>query len=213
MATVLVIGASRGVGLETVRRALEAGHRARAMARSAAGIPFRHPGLERVSGDALDRDAVGRALTGVDAVIQALGIEPRPQAIMQPSRLFSEAARILVDAMAETGVRRLICLTGFGAGDSRGRGGLLCSLAFKLFLGRVYADKDIQEDIVRGSGLDWVIARPVILTNGPATGRYQALVDPRDWRCGFISRADVADFLVKQIEDDTLLGKAPVLTS
>jgi hypothetical protein len=58
-----------------------------------------------------------------------------------------------------------------------------------------------------------MIVRPVILTNGPKTNAYRALVDARDWACGLISRADVADFLVKQIEDDAFLHKTPVLTS
>jgi hypothetical protein len=75
--------------------------------------------------------------------------------------------------------------------------------------GRVYDDKDVQERIVRGSKLDWVIVRPVILTNGPNTNAYRALVDPRGWTCGFISRADVADFLVKQIDDDAFLHETP----
>jgi uncharacterized protein YbjT (DUF2867 family) len=94
-----------------------------------------------------------------------------------------------------------------------GRGGCLYSAAFHLLLGRVYDDKDVQERIVRTSKLDWVIVRPVILTNGPKTNAYRALVDPRGWTCGFISRADVADFLVKQIDDDAFLHKTPVLTS
>ncbi len=78
-------------------------------------------------------------------------------------------------------------------------------------LGRVYDDKDVQERIIRRSQLDWVIVRPVILTDGPKTNAYRALVDPRRWTCGFISRADVADFLVKQIDDDAFLHKIPVL--
>jgi NAD(P)H-binding len=90
----------------------------------------------------------------------------------------------------EAQVKRLICVTGFGAGDSRGRRGFLYSAAFHLLLGRVYDDKDVQERIVRGSKLDWVIVRPVILTNGPKTNAYRALVDPRGWTCGFISHAD-----------------------
>jgi uncharacterized protein YbjT (DUF2867 family) len=71
----------------------------------------------------------------------------------------------------------------------------------------------VQERIVRNSKLDWVIVRPVILTDGPKTNAYRALVDPRRWTCGFISRADVADFLIKQIDDDAFLRKTPVLTS
>ena len=120
---------------------------------------------------------------------------------------------MLVAAMEEAQVKRLICVTGFGAGDSRGRGGFLYSVAFHLLMGRVYDDKDAQERIVRRSKLDWVIVGPVILTNGPKTSAYRALVDPRDWTCGFVSRADVADFLVKQIDDNTFLHKTPVLTS
>ncbi len=71
----------------------------------------------------------------------------------------------------------------------------------------------MQERIVRNSKLDWVIVRPVILTDGPKTNAYRALVDTRRWACVFISRADVADFLVKQIDDDAFLYKTPVLTS
>jgi uncharacterized protein YbjT (DUF2867 family) len=102
---------------------------------------------------------------------------------------------------------------GFWGGRQPRPRGVLYSAAFHLLLGRVYDDKDVQERIVRGSKLDWVIVRPVILTNGPKTNAYRALVDPRGWTCGFISRADVADFLVKQIDDDAFLHKMPVLTS
>jgi uncharacterized protein YbjT (DUF2867 family) len=82
-----------------------------------------------------------------------------------------------------------------------------------LFLGRVYADKDVQERIIRKSRLDWTIVRPTILTNGPRTGAYRVLVDPNDWTSGFISRADVADFLVKQIDDNSLSHRTPALIS
>jgi putative NADH-flavin reductase len=211
MAIVLIIGASRGIGLETLKRALKAGYEVRALARSAGNIPVSHPDLEKVTGDALDRGAVKQALAGVDAVIQTLGVAAGPEMIFKPVRLFSAATRVLVTAMEETGVKRLICVTGFGAGDSRNKGGFLYNTAFHLFFGRAYDDKDVQEQIIRKSTLEWSIVRPVILTNGPTTDSYRVLVDPNDWRCGFISRADVADFLVKQIDDNTFFGKTPVL--
>ena len=213
MATVLIIGASRGIGLKTVEAALHAGHSVRALARSARGIPVDHPKLGKMVGDALQVPTVKRALTGVDVVIQSLGISAGSEIIFKSTQLFSIATRVLVAAMEEAQVKRLICVTGFGAGDSRGRGGFLYSVAFHLLVGRIYDDKDVQERIVRGSKLDWVIVRPVILTNGPKTNAYRALVDPHHWTCGFISRADVADFLVKQIEDDAFLRKTPVLMS
>ena len=70
--------------------------------------------------------------------------------------------------------------------------------------GYVEDDKDAQERIVRRSKLERAIVRPVILTDGPKINAYRALADPRDWTCGFISRADVADFLIKQIDDGRL---------
>jgi hypothetical protein len=91
-------------------------------------------------------------------------------------------------ASARSCAVRTDCSSCFGAGDSRGYGGFLYSLGFHLLLGRVYEDKDAQEWIVHRSKLDWVIVRPVILTDGPKTNAYRALVDPRDWTCGFISR-------------------------
>lgn len=212
MAKVLIIGASKGIGLETVKRALAKGHQVRAFSRSEPRPPLTHPNLEWVKGDALDPAAVRAALAGVDAVIQTLGVAAGPAALMRPTTLFSEATRILVAAMVETGVKRLICVTGFGAGDSRYRGGLAYNAAFALFLGRIYDDKDVQEQIIKASPLDWVIVRPTILTSGRRTGRYRVLADPRDWRPGFISRADVADFLVKQLDDDTYLRKTPVIS-
>jgi putative NADH-flavin reductase len=212
MRTVLIIGASQGIGLETVRLALKAGHSVRALSRSASAIRLHDPKLEKLDGNALDRDTIERALLDVDAVIQTLGVSPAPELIFRGTRLFSDATRLLVNAMEASGVRRLICVTGFGAGDSRGRGGLLYNAAFCVFLERVYADKDVQERIIRRSRLDWTIVRPTILTNEPRTGAYRVLVDPHDWSSGFISRTNVADFLVKQINDVSLFHKTPALT-
>ncbi len=211
MARILVIGASKGIGLEAVRQGLAGGHEVRAFARTADRLPLTSAKLEPHKGDALVAHDIAAAVQGVDAVVQALGIPMSQEMLLGPVHLFSEATRILVAAMEETGVKRLICVTGFGAGESRARIGLLRRIPFEIVLGRAYDDKSVQERIIRRSTLDWVIARPVILTNGPMTGRYRVLADAETWRGGFISRADVAHFLIEQIEDDTYLRKAPVL--
>jgi NAD(P)-dependent dehydrogenase (short-subunit alcohol dehydrogenase family) len=151
VATVLIIGASRGIGLETVKAALEVGHSVRALARSARRIPVDHPKLEKIAGGALEMATVKRALTGVDVVTQSLGVSAGPETIFKPTRFFSQATRVLVTAMEQAHVKRLICVTGFEAGDSRGRGGFLYNAAFHLLLGRVYDHKDVQERIVRSS--------------------------------------------------------------
>jgi putative NADH-flavin reductase len=104
VATVLIIGASRGVGLETVKAALRAGHSVRALARSARRIRVDHPSLEKMPGDALQMAAVKRALKGVDIVIQSLGLSVGPEIILKPTRFFSEATRMLVTAMKEAQV-------------------------------------------------------------------------------------------------------------
>ena len=214
MAKILVIGASRGLGLETVRTALRAGHSVRAMARSAASIPIQDAALDKVSGDALDRGTIGNALRDVEVVIQTLGVNFSPRIILEGTTLFSRSTRFLVDAMNVAGVKRLIIVTGLGAGNSRGHGGFLYdTVLFPLLLKRAYDDKDVQEQIVMSSGLDWTIVRPGLLTNNPATGRYRVLTASKDWRAGTISRADVADFLVRQIRDRALIGTTPLLIS
>lgn len=209
MVHVLIIGASRGIGRETVKAALSAGHRVRAFARSAYRLGVADPNLERRRGDALNPADIDGALEGIEVVIQALGVRARD--LMAPVSLFSGATRILVPAMEKRGVRRLICVTGFGAGDSRSAINCLQRAPFKLFFGRAYADKDVQERLIKDSQLDWTIARPGVLVPGPASGRYQVLAEPSQWRNGIISRVDVADFLVTQITATQYLRQAPVL--
>jgi uncharacterized protein YbjT (DUF2867 family) len=214
VAKVLVIGASRGIGFETVRTALRAGHSVRALARSAESIPIQNAGLDKVSGNALDSDTIRNALQDINAVIQTLGVDVSPRAVFERTTLFSQSTCILVNAMKDAGMKRLITVTGLGAGDSRGHGGVLYDVVvFPLLLKRVYDDKDVQEWIIKSSGLDWTIVRPGLLTNRPATGGYRVLTAPEDWRFGMISRANVADFLVRQIDDRALIGTTPLLIS
>ena len=153
MAKLLIEGASHGIGLEAVKQALARGYTVRAFARSAGRIGISHPNLEKCAGDALDPVGVTSALQGVDAVVQALGIAPGLRMAVGPVTLFSTATRILVSAMRGLKVKRLICVTGFGAGDSRERIGCFASIPFRLFLARAYQDKDVQERIVEDSGL------------------------------------------------------------
>ena len=134
MARVLIIGASKGIGLETTRQALEGGHQVRALARSAAGIGLSDPKLEKVRGDALVSKDIEAALNGIDVVIQALGVALGD--LFRPVSLFSDATRILVSAMESQGVKRLICVTGFGAGDSGASISCLQRVPFRLFFGR-----------------------------------------------------------------------------
>ena len=209
MAHVLVIGASKGIGLETVKASLAAGHRVRAFARSATAMTLSGAGLERFTGDALKAGDVAAALDGVDVVVQALGVPVKD--LLGPVTLFSNATNVLVPAMEKAGVKRLLAVTGFGTGDSRDSIGLLQRVPFRLIFGRAYDDKDAQEMRIRKSELDWTFIRPGVLTPGSATGRYKVLSEPSSWRNGLISRADLAHFIVGQIDQPTYVRKAVVL--
>ena len=206
---VLIFGASKGIGLETIRQALDAGHDVRALARSANTIAISNPSLEKIRGNGLKTADVEAAVVGVDVVIQTLGVGLGE--LFRPIHLFSDATRILITAMKKQNIKRLICVTGFGAGDSRASISCLQRLPFQVVFGRAYEDKTLQEQLIKESELDWTIVRPGVLTNGPQTGCYQILTEASQWRNGVISRANVADFLVKQIEDRASIGKAPVL--
>jgi putative NADH-flavin reductase len=206
---VLIIGASKGIGLETTRQALDAGHHVRALARSAAAIAISNSSLEKMRGDALKTEDVETALVGVDVVIQTLGVGLGD--LFRPVHLFSDATGVLIAAMRSQGVKRLICVTGFGSGDSRANISCLQRLPFQIVFGRAYDNKSLQEQLIKESELDWTIARPGVLTSGPQTGHYHILSEATQWRNGIISRADVAEFLVRQIGDQTYVRKTLVL--
>lgn len=137
------------------------------------------------------------ALRGHQAVISSLGTRK-----FGPTTLFSEGTRNLIDCLKAASVNRFICVIGIGAGDSRGHGGFFYDRILRpLLLKAIYADKDRQEDIVRSSGLDWTLVRPGQLTNGRRTGIYREIDDVAGVTIGRISRADVADSLLKHLQD------------
>lgn len=207
---ITVIGASRGIGRKVVDYALRRGHHVRAVARSADRMDIASEAFEAVAGDATDPELLARAVEGADAVILTLGL-PRDIRVLQPTSLFSSVTQALIPAMQDAGVRRLLTVTGFGAGDSQAKLSTPEKLTLKLVLGRAYADKDRQEELIRGSDLDWTIARPGILTDNAMTAKYQVLVTPETWRQGLISRADVAHFLVHAAEDGSHVRQTPAL--
>ncbi len=209
---ILVIGASSGIGLETTRLALERGFSVRALSRHASRMPLRHERLETIDGDALNRTDIDAALKGVGAVVQALGVPLTPQSIAHGTRLFSEATAVLLPAMHQAGVTRLVSVTGFGAGDSRRAIPLWQRPGFKVVFERIYDDKSVQERQIKESDLDWTIVRPTILTNAKRSGRYLVINSLQRFRSGFIARADVADFIVKSITEGGYIRQAPIVS-
>lgn len=206
---ILILGATGGTGRLIVGKALARGHEVTVLVRSAEKARGLSP-AKIVLGDARDEGALREAVRGQDAVISALGTPASP---FREVTLLSSATRALVNAMKAEKVLRLVCITGIGAGDSRGHGGFLFdNLIFPLLLRKVYADKDRQERIVRESGLEWVLVRPSLLNDKPARGATRALTDLSAFHGGSIARADVASFVLDQAGDDTWVHRAPLIS-
>ncbi len=211
-ARILVIGASSGIGRETCASALEAGSLVRGFARSITRRDFRHEAFEAVAGDALDREAMVRAMEGCDAVVQSLGIRADPATLLAPVSLFSQATGVMLEAMAQNGVRRVVAVTGYGIGDSRRALALPERIAFEAVMGRVAADKERQEDLLRASDAHWTILRPGFLTRAVSCPSARLRVDPADWRNGFVSRRDVAAQIVTLLRTGAYDREAVVFT-
>ncbi len=211
MRKVLVIGASQGIGKAVCEAAAAAGHHVRGMSRSGKAARRRDDRIEAFKGDALSQNDVERALDGMDIVVQALGVPASLDMVTKPVTLFSDATRILLPAMEKCGVKRLISVTGFGAGDCSSAINLLQRIPFRAFLGRAYDDKTKQEAMIEASELDWMFVRPGVLTNGAMSNLYRVLTDPKDWRNGIVSRADVADYITSQLDAEELNGRKPVI--
>jgi putative NADH-flavin reductase len=135
--------------------------------------------------------------------------------LFRRNTILSNGTRNIVRAMEQHGVKRLICQSSLGVGDSRGRLGFLYNfLVIPLFLRNLFVDKAVQEGIIRESGLEWVIVRPTALTNGPRRGAYRAGSDIGHWFWPTrISRADTADFMLRQIAATNYLCQAPGLAN
>src|SRR4030095_4452744 len=143
-----------------------------ALARNPSAVASEDPRLRVVEGNALDVSSVEAAGAGQDAVLSALGTRSS-----RPTTLFSESTHNIISAMNKHGVRRMVCLTGVGAGDSKGHVGFLYDRVFlPLVLRNQYQDKERQEEILRRSGLEWVIVRPARVTDKRATGEYQVFL-------------------------------------
>lgn len=207
---ILTIGAARGIGLELVRQALEQNHKVTVLVRRPEKFTLKNERLRVLSGDITNEKSVETAVENQNAVCTTIGINPT----LKPVTVFSEGAQNVVTAMQKAGVQRLIAVTGIGAGDSRGHGGFLYDQIFQRFLVHtIYADKDREEAVIQASKLDWTIVRPGFLTNKAKTGKYRALTDLTDITAGKISRADVADFILRELETKQFLHQTPLLTN
>jgi putative NADH-flavin reductase len=205
---IALIGGTHGVGLEFVKQALENGHTVRVLARTPSKLTIQTPNLIAIQGDVLDLGSVDKVVAGSDAVVSCLGTKPA-----KVVTVFSEGTKNILAAMKNNKVKRFICITGIGAGDSRGHGGFLYdTVVLQSILKGIYEDKDRQEELIKKSDdIEWEIVRPSFLTNGPLTGKYRVITDLDDVTASSISRADVANFMLNECIIPGYLYKTPLL--
>lgn len=202
---VIVFGATGAVGRHAVEALLADGHAVTAFARNPGRLALDHPHLTRIAGDACDAEATARAVAGHDAVVVTLGAGASLR-----SRVRSQGTLNVIRAMQETGVRRLICQSTLGAHDSWGNLNFYWKrIMFGGLLRPVFRDHELQESLVRASGLDWTLVRPSAFSDGPATGAYREGFPPSERGLKLtIAKADIAAFLSRQIGDRRYLHRA-----
>ncbi len=210
MTKIAVIGASRGCGLETVKDALVRGWSVTAVARNPGQSGLTDARLAWYKGDARNELLLEQAIKDCDAVAVTLAAPTGRETVT----VFSDAISTILTVMNRQGVKRLIFLSGIGAGDSKGKGGFLhTKIFYPLMLKRDYEDKDRAESLIMKSHKDWTILRPGPLTNHKKRGHVKVLSKPADYRNGSISRADVGNYICDCIHNNLNIHETPVLIS
>ena len=205
----VVFGATGRTRRRIVEQALSDGHEVTAFVRDPSGLGVTHERLRVVRGDVMDPAKVEEAVAGRDAVLSALGHTRTSTRDMQAG-----GTQNIVAAMKKHGVKRLVSLTGAGVRDPRDRPKLFdraITALLKVLQREVLEDAERHAEIIKRSGLDWVIVRAPVLTEGERNGEY---------RVGYIgnnsgtkiSRSDLADFMLRQLTDDAHLSRMPVVS-
>lgn len=206
----VIFGASGRTGIPLVEQALAVGNDVVAAVRTPAKLPIQHERLTVLPGDVMNRADVERAVAGGDVLLLALGHTKNSPADMQ-----AVATRHILAAMQKHGVKRLVSLTGAGVAAPQDKPKLfnhLIKFALKTLSGAVLKDAEDHIRLIQAQpGLEWVVVRVPMLTDGPRTGNYRVgwvgvNTGPR------IARADVADFMLKQVSDNRFVGQMPMIS-
>lgn len=195
---VIIFGATGQVGTLAVKHMLDAGHDVTAFARNPHKLNLSNPRLRRITGNAMSPKDVADTMKGHDAVVITLGAGKS-----RKSTIRSVGTLNVIEAMHQHGVRRLICQSTLGAHESWDNLNFFWKrIMFGALLRPVFLDHELQEKLVRASGLNWTLVRPSAFADGPSTGSYrEAFAASVRGLQLTISKADIADFLTRQLTD------------
>ena len=201
-----IFGATGGTGRHLVEQALAAGHHVTVLVRTPAAVTEPHERLHIVQGDVRQVDQVAAVVAGQDAALSALGPHERG-----PVSLCTEAMTNILAAMTRHGVRRLVALSAYGARESHD-GGLYNVMLWRIQKEKML-DKERMEELIAHSAVDWTVVRPPAMTNGPRTSHYHTGIGLRMRLTSRIARADVADFMLRQVADTAYLRMSPAIAA
>jgi putative NADH-flavin reductase len=204
----IIFGSTGSVGKHLVTQAHAAGHTVTAFARDTSKLRnVNFVNLRLFDGNVLDQKAVTNAIAGQDVVLCALGAGRK-------GNIRSQGTRNIIAGMKLSNVRRLICQTTLGAGDSYGTLNFFWKrIMFGWFLKEAFLDHQLQEQYVKDSDLDWTIVRPAAFTDGPMTGIYKHGFKGTEKNITLkISRSDVAHFMLLQLTSSAYLKRTPGLS-
>jgi len=201
-----VFGATGKTGLEVVKQSLEKGHYVTAFVRDPSRMSIQHDHLVLVTGDIFDPTGVAKAVQGQDAVVCVLGSSDLTKTTVR-----SDGTARIIHAMKECGVQRLMVVSAMGTGDSWDTLSLLNKFFYATLLKSSREDHEAQEMVVRKSDLNWTIIRPSGLTDDPRTGVYD-VGEKIPAKTSKIARADIADLILKELDQNAFVHKAATIT-
>jgi len=203
---VLIFGASGGTGRELAEQAVAHRHMVTAFVRRPEKFTIHHANIKIHQGDVSDRASVESALQGQDAAISALG----GASLFKREPAFVVGIHNIVSSMERASIRRFIYLSADTVRNARNKFNALRKLLIALIFSKTAADHELNEGMIRQSHLDWIIVRPPMLTNGRRTGVYRTGEHLKaDSVIPKLSRADLADFMLNQLRENTFLYKMP----
>ena len=208
---IAVFGSSGNVGKLLVGQALAEGYDVVAYARNPSKLTIRHDHLTIIQGELSDQAMIEHAITGVDAVISVMG--PSGKSEGTP---ITQGMRHIIAAMNKHGVRRLIALSTASSKDPNDKLGIKIKTmiaVIKTTSPDAYADIVGWSEVIRASNLDWTLARVLLLNDKPKIGNVRTGYPGRNELGTQISRADLADFMLKQVADTKYIRQAPVVTN
>ena len=202
---ILIFGASGATGHELVKQALQQEHIVTAFVRNPEKLKITHSNLKLVQGDVINYLSVENAIKDQGVVLSALGASSP----FKFDQSVVDGINNIITAMEKSDVRRFIYLSFIGVQESRKDAPFFIRHIASKILKTEIAGHEAKENIIKQSQLAWTIVRPPVLTKGRRKGNYCSGEELKSSAfMASISRADVADFMLKQINDNSFLHKA-----